>query len=135
MREQFLFTGGLQRGQAQQRSVIAEFTKKGSLTKGLLPQAADSGDSQQRLTALCIGPSHFCSGQFEQWLKKCDLRIADSKLRGMDSDRQPARACGSIISKERPLAALVEFSRARERQRAGWDGQAALQKTLNARVH
>ena len=52
------------------------------------------------------------------------FRLADGELRGVDADRQPARARREVVAGQRALAALVQFAAAREGQRVGRNDQA-----------
>ena len=56
-------------------------------------------------------------GQREHRLVEPDLRIADLELRGVDADRDAARARGQIIARERALPPLVQLALGVERQR------------------
>ena len=62
------------------------------------------------------------------------LRVADGELRGVDADRQAAGPGVEVIADQGPLAPLVEFARAVQRQRAGRDDQAVAQGGMDLRI-
>jgi hypothetical protein len=59
--------------------------------------------------------------------------LADGELRGVDADREPARACIEIVARERALAAAIEFAITVERERMRRDHHALAQRGEHVR--
>src|SRR5579884_1653454 len=70
--------------------------------------AADASDAKQRRSGGELVTSHLFGGQRQDRAKQTVLRLADGKLRGMNSDCEAACASSEIVATQAPLSPLLQ---------------------------
>ena len=94
-------------GQAQQPGVVAELCEERSLGRRLPGRPTDPADRHHRPA----GPADLLGCEFEDRPQQADVRIADRKLGGVDTNGQAAGTGGEVIASQGPLPTLVERAR------------------------
>ena len=113
MLEQRRVVGIFQRGEAQQRRVVAESRRQFGFVHRLRLPADHAGDHQRprpaRFTPLACG-SH---RELEDRLQQAHFRFPDLELRGVDRDGEASGAGVAVVAGQRNLPPFVERALAR----------------------
>jgi hypothetical protein len=83
---------------------------------------------------MLVSAIHFLRRQGQDRFEQADARIADGKLRGVNSHCQAAGARCVVIAQQGALAPLVELALLCQGQRDCGDNKASLQELMNVRV-
>jgi hypothetical protein len=129
MGDQVVLARALERREGKQPRVIAEPACNLRFPHRLRGESGQSCDHQRSPARPFGGAAH---GEVEHRLEQAGL--ADGELRGVDADREPARAGIEIVARERALAAAIELAITIERERMRRDHHALAQCGKHLRV-
>ena len=110
-------------GEAEQPGMIAEVAQCRGLGDGLAGQTADSADARQRFRPAGGGSIDFLRDESQYRPIEAVLWLADGELRRVNTRGDSAGPGGDVIPAERPLPALIQPSRGRQRQGQCWNCQ------------
>jgi hypothetical protein len=89
---------------------------------------AHASDTNERCRPIGVRTIHLFRRKLQYRLKQSDLRLANSELRRMHSDCEPAGSRCDVISRERSLTPLVKLAIRCESERVGWNRNSALDR-------
>jgi len=114
--------------ETQQSDIEACLTSKLCFGKGLLGWPANACNFDQTFAASIFKRLCFRNRQTQYRFVQTDLRVANRKLRGVDTDRNSSRSSRVVIPCERPLTAFIQLSVSSQRQRMGRNHQPLAQR-------
>ena len=100
----------LERGKRQQNGIVIAGAFKLSFTQSLFRFTADTADLDDFFVFFSTVFINELAGFSQNSFKKSDFRIADGKLRGVNSDSDTADTCINKITAERPLMTGRKFA-------------------------
>src|SRR5579863_9184827 len=90
--------------------MIFVVTQQSRFGNGLPRFATYSANSYQRSKAFSVGTIHLLGRKSQNGFKQTDLRLPDRELRRVHTNRKTTRSRRDVVSRERPLPAVVELA-------------------------
>ena len=120
-----------QRREGKQADVVAEFPREPCFGNGLAGFAADAGDLDRSPAGGAVARVGGFRREFENRLEQCVPGIANGELRGVDPNRDAARAGRVIVARQRALVPFVELSRSGQCEWMRWNDQPFVEPSAN----
>ena len=117
----------------EQPNVITKLPRELRFGDRLRRLAADAGDADGPTASGLVARGDGFGGEREHRLEQSVSRIANGELRGVNTDRDPARAGGVVVTGQRALVLLVELALRRQGERMCGDHQPFVESSANFR--